>query len=151
MKTTQTQLQCPSTPSRADREGISYKVLIVDDDPFVRTMYRKGLEKRGHSVEEVTDGHEAIDALSVHSYDVLILDIMMPTLNGTHLLRLLQDAQINARVLMVSSLHKSGIIESALLAGADYYLIKGDTSVHQVVQTAEMLCGLDPSQDIDED
>lgn len=58
------------------------KILIVDDEKVVRDLLRTVLENDGHSVSEVTDGQEALDASAQESYDIAIVDLILPRKNG---------------------------------------------------------------------
>jgi DNA-binding response OmpR family regulator len=58
------------------------KILIVDDEKIVRDLLRTVLEQQGHTVDEVTDGEEAITANAAGSYDVAIVDLILPRKNG---------------------------------------------------------------------
>jgi CheY-like chemotaxis protein len=58
------------------------RILIVDDEKIVRDLLRTVLENEGHTVDEVTDGQDAIDRNASHDYDVAIVDLILPRKNG---------------------------------------------------------------------
>ena len=132
------------TSSQLTRDASHLRILLVDEDPFICSIYRNALERRGHVVEEAADGSEALEKLQTSNCDVMVLDIMMPMMNGTRLLRLLEGAKTHPRILMMSSLSKASTMENALLSGADYYLVKTDVTIRDVVHTVEMLGAMDP-------
>lgn len=68
--------------SDAVPEARGRRVLVVDDDPAIRVMVRKVLERQGFTVETANDGIEALEKLEQAVYDVLVLDLMMPRLDG---------------------------------------------------------------------
>ena len=58
------------------------KVLVVDDEPAIRLLVTKALEKHGFSVETAVDGVDALHKLEQNTYDLMVLDVMMPRLDG---------------------------------------------------------------------
>ena len=71
------------------------QILLVDDDPSIRDVVRFALEKDGYGVLEAGNGVEALEAFAAHSPDLLILDIMMPEMDGTEVCRRIrQDSQV---------------------------------------------------------
>ena len=71
------------------------QILLVDDDPSIRDVVRFALEKDGYQVNEVGNGVAALDAFAAHSPDLIILDIMMPEMDGTEVCRRIrQDSQV---------------------------------------------------------
>ena len=117
-------------------------ILIADDEPLVRDLYAEPLERRGHRVLHAGDGVEAIEHLQKGRVNVLVLDMMMPNIDGKHLLELIEQSNIATRVLVVSSLGQADIIEDALFSGADYYLVKSDSTPRDVVRVTEMLADM---------
>jgi two-component system chemotaxis response regulator CheY len=65
----------------------TYKVLIVDDDPFIRRLISSILTLKGHQCEEANDGMEALEKFSKTSFDAVITDIRMPRMDGIDLTR----------------------------------------------------------------
>jgi CheY-like chemotaxis protein len=78
------------------------KVLIADDEPALREIYRRWLEEAGHDVEEASDGDQALDRLRRGGIDVLILDVVMPGCDGIDVLRTLLQLGHRLRVVTVS-------------------------------------------------
>ena len=72
------------------------RVLVVDDDPAIRAMVRKALERHGFAVDTANDGVEALTRLEAGAYDLLVLDLMMPRLDGFGVLERLDDAETSA-------------------------------------------------------
>jgi DNA-binding response OmpR family regulator len=64
---------------------------VVEDDPAIRRLVRMVLERRGYHVETATDGVEAVLKLGVNEYDVIVLDLMMPNLDGFALIETLAE------------------------------------------------------------
>lgn len=67
------------------------RILIVDDEPNVRLVFRTALEESGYLIAEAADGASALEALGQDAYDLLLLDLLMPNLDGLEVLRRLSD------------------------------------------------------------
>lgn len=81
------------------------RVLVVDDDPDIRIVVRATLEADGHEVVgEAGDGHEAVALIPVVRPDAVVLDVMMPRLNGLDALVLIRQACPDTRVVMLTAL-----------------------------------------------
>lgn len=102
------------------------RVLIVDDDSSIRILYRSVLERKQYEVFEACDGVEALEAVQQACPDVIIMDAMMPNMDGLECTRRLKsDLQTqDIPIIMVSALTESEEIEAGLEAGADEYVTK---------------------------
>lgn len=100
------------------------KVLVTEDEPRIRGLIEKGLRAEGFTVDAVADGREARDLATTQSYDVLVLDIMLPGLDGLAVLRHLRAKGINAPVLLVTARGELEQRVEGLELGADDYLPK---------------------------
>ena len=79
------------------------RILIVDDEPNVRLVFRTALESAGYSVSEVEDGETALDRLEESSADLVLLDLKMPGIGGMETLRRLRDAGNDVPVVIVTA------------------------------------------------
>ncbi len=100
------------------------KILLVEDDRETAAYLMRGLGEDGHSVEHVTDGREGLFRASDGSYDLIILDRMLPLLDGLAVLRALRAAEIATPVLILSALASVGDRIEGLECGSDDYLVK---------------------------
>jgi two-component system OmpR family response regulator len=100
------------------------RVLLVEDEVSLAETIRRGLDAEGWVVEVATDGEQGLRLGSDHPYDVIVLDIMLPRLNGYDVLKGLRRRQVWAPVLMLTA--KDGEFDQtdAFDLGADDYLIK---------------------------
>jgi two-component system, OmpR family, response regulator len=100
------------------------RVLVVEDDPDVGGFVRQGLREHGFAVDWVATGVEGLDYANSGVYDVLVLDRMLPGLDGLDLLRKLRERGVTTPVLFLSA--RSAVADriEGLDAGADDYLIK---------------------------
>lgn len=100
------------------------RVLVVEDERDLNNIITKYLKKNNFNVDNVFDGEEALDYLNSTEYDLVILDIMMPKINGYEVLKTMRKENNDAPVLMLTA--KDGIDDKVkgLDLGADDYLIK---------------------------
>jgi len=100
------------------------RVLVVEDDPDVGGFVRQGLREHGFAVDWVANGAEGLDYANAGVYDILILDRMLPALDGLELLRRLRGKGVATPVLFLSARTAVSDRIEGLDAGADDYLIK---------------------------
>lgn len=100
------------------------KILIVEDERLLADSLRTLLERKGFTVEVAYDGESGMDLALLGIYDLLILDVMMPKLNGYELTRTVRAQRCATPILMLTA--RSGVEDriEGLNAGADYYLTK---------------------------
>jgi len=99
-------------------------LLLVEDDEALGDVVRRGLESYGYRIDWERDGAAAYDRASAGTYDGLILDLMLPGLDGITLLRSLREAGVRTPVLCLTARSRVSDRISGLDAGADDYLIK---------------------------
>src|ERR671910_1675686 len=100
------------------------RVLVVDDEPAVRTALERALRLEGYDVELAADGAEALHRVSLHAPDAVVLDVLMPDLDGLEVCRRLRAADDHTPVLMLTARDSVGDRVEGLDAGADDYLVK---------------------------
>ena len=102
------------------------KTLVVDDMRTIRFYERKLLEEMGYEVEEAEDGFEAISKMRIVKPHLVLLDIVMPRMNGIECCRRIktEPALSSIKVIMVSSKNEYAGVDEAFKAGCDDYVIK---------------------------
>ncbi|MEV4805186.1 response regulator transcription factor [Nonomuraea sp. NPDC049421] len=100
------------------------RLLVVDDEPALREALQSSLEFEGYKVATADDGQQALDALAAETYDAVLLDVMMPRLDGLTACRRLRSSGNHVPVLMLTARDAVGDRVSGLDAGADDYLVK---------------------------
>ncbi len=100
------------------------RVLVVDDDKAVRESLRRSLEFNGYDVALASDGAEALAGIAAHAPDVVIMDVMMPRLDGLEATRALRTAGHDLPILVLTARDAVGDRVEGLDAGADDYLTK---------------------------
>lgn len=104
--------------------GTKPRVLVVDDDKAVRESLRRSLEFNGYEVSLAGDGAEALAMIAASAPDVVIMDVMMPRLNGIEATRALRSAHNDIPILVLTARDAVGDRVEGLDAGADDYLTK---------------------------
>ena len=100
------------------------KILIIEDDAETAGYLSRGLSQEGHSVEQVTNGQDGLYRAIDGSFDLIILDRMLPGIDGLSVLRALRAAKIETPVLILSALASVGDRIEGLECGSDDYLVK---------------------------
>lgn len=117
------------------------KILLVDDDVFLRDMYATKFTEKGDSVVGVQDGEEALRAVAADAFDVIIMDMVMPGMTGIDLLNSLKkiDAAANSKCIVLSNQGEDSDMEKAYQSGAVGYIIKADSIPSEVVEKVHQL------------
>ena len=103
------------------------RVLVVDDSSLVRLYYRDVLEKRGFDVDQAMNGLEAMERVLAQPFDLLIVDVNMPKMDGFSFLRELRRSKSEAAALpalIISTEAGREDAEEARAVGANFYLVK---------------------------
>mgnify|MGYP001057860919 CR=1 FL=1 len=100
------------------------KILVVEDEPSLLSLIRKGFSEHNLSVSVAMDGSTALQMLDKHEFDVVVLDIMLPDVNGLEICRRIRASGNFVPVLLLTALGTSENIVTGLDAGADDYLVK---------------------------
>ena len=110
------------------------KILIVEDDKNISKLVRYNLEKAGFDCESTITGEDALLALDKHAFDLIVLDIMLPKIDGLQILRTLKEKKIkNGPIILLTNLGQDSIVKDGFKAGAAGYLIKSAMSPDQVL------------------
>ena len=100
------------------------RVLLVEDEPRLAQLLRRGLEEQGYAVDVAGDGAEALWLATETAYDTIVLDVMLPTLDGLQVTRQLRAARRWTPVLLLTARDTVDDRVAGLDAGADDYLVK---------------------------
>lgn len=116
------------------------KILIIEDDQYIREMYALILKKNQHDVVEAKDGAAGLVEARKGGHDVIVLDLMMPQMDGLTFLKELQaqpPKQPNGPVIVMSNLAYSNAKDEALKLGAADFLVKADLDPKDVLEAVE--------------
>lgn len=100
------------------------EILIVEDDRRLAALLKRGLEREGHVTAIAGDGAEGLDFALARSYDVMVLDVMLPVIDGLEVARRLRSEGSRTPVLMLTARDALGDVINGLDVGADDYLTK---------------------------
>jgi DNA-binding response OmpR family regulator len=100
------------------------RILLVEDEPRAAQMLAKGLREQGYAVDLARDGHSALYQASLTDYDAIVLDVMMPGLDGFEVCREIRRLGSSVPILMLTARDAVDSRISGLDSGADDYLIK---------------------------
>lgn len=120
-----------------DATKLNIKVLLVEDDAFLREICSKKLTKEGYTVFEAVDGEQALVGVFEAKPDIILLDIILPAVDGFQILSQIkssEDEKIkNIPVIMLSNLGQEDDIKKAMDMGANDYLIKAHFTTEEIV------------------
>ena len=119
------------------------RVLIVDDAGLVRRFHRDALERAGFAVAEALNGVEALEKVLAEPFDLAIVDVNMPQMDGLSFIRALrrQDGPVRALpVLIITTESQPHDKDAGYAAGANFYLVK-PARAETLVDCATLICG----------
>jgi chemosensory pili system protein ChpA (sensor histidine kinase/response regulator) len=118
-------------------------ILFVEDDPVIVQVYRSPLEKAGFRVEVAGDGLEAMKNLLQLRPDLVLLDVMMPKVDGTYVLKFIRSRSelAHTRVIVLSSATKADIARDVLAQNPDGVFLKSQCTPKELIRTVEEMTG----------
>lgn len=121
---------------------MSKRILIVDDDLYIRELYEEVLKDAGFEVVGATDGKDGLVKIIEGGFDLILLDIMMPELDGLQVLHALKQTPAkkpNGKIILLTNLSHDPTIQEGLNSGASTYLIKADITPDQLIAKVKEL------------
>ena len=120
------------------------KILIVEDDKFVSELYEHQFTKQGFVVRVAGDGEAALNALGSENFNLVLLDIMIPKIDGLEVLKRMKanTATKEIPVVILSNLGQEELIKQALQTGAKAYIVKSLYTPTQVVAEVRSILGV---------
>lgn len=100
------------------------KILVIEDDHKIATGIKKGLEQEGHTVDLAFDGEEGLDLAMDKNSDIIVLDLMLPKLNGIEVAKSLRKDGVHTPILMLTAKGELSDKLTGFDSGADDYLVK---------------------------
>mgnify|MGYP000243822895 FL=1 len=113
------------------------RILIVEDEEAISNLIRMSLQKAGYSCEQAMDGESAADRIAEHTYDLILLDIMLPGMNGYELLDYIKTT--NMPVIFITAMGTLDDKVKGLKAGADDYITKPFEMVELLARVESVL------------
>lgn len=111
-------------------------ILVVEDETYLRDLYVQILEKEGYIVDKAADGEEAYLKLSKKQYNLILLDIILPKMDGLQVLEKLKNEtkEVKGTVVLLTNLSQELVISKAVGLGVRGYIVKSDMTPEQIVQ-----------------
>lgn len=124
----------------------SKKILLVEDEDFIRDLYVRQLSKEGFQIKSAPDGQTGLNLLNAEVFDLLLLDIMLPGINGLQVLREFKTKNPHSTMItiLLTNLGQEAVIKEGFELGAQAYLIKASYTPDQVVTEVKNALGGQP-------
>jgi len=114
------------------------KVLCIEDEHFISELYVRALTRAGYEVKVIVDGEAGLKEAQTDQYDIILLDIMVPNLTGTEVLKRLRDKSLtphlHSKVIITTNLEQAEEGRAAIEKQADGYIIKAEITPRQLVE-----------------
>lgn len=118
------------------------KILCIEDERFIGELYARALKKAGYDVKVVFDGKDALQEVLTDKYDIILLDMMIPSITGFEILRKIRGSNassIRAKVIITTNLEQADEDRTAIENQADGYIIKAEVTPNQLVKFLDQL------------
>jgi DNA-binding response OmpR family regulator len=125
--------------------GTEKKILLVEDEPSAQTLYRNRLQREGFEISFAEDGDLALNALNSNRPDLVVLDLMLPKVNGHEMLNRIrsQEQLKNVPVLLISNAYMTEMSQKAMESGATRGLLKTECTPARLVETVRDMLGFE--------
>lgn len=121
----------------AAKSSAPRKVLIIEDEHFITELYVRALSRAGYDVTVEIDGQKGLDLAKTDQFDIILLDLMIPTITGIEVLRQLRSAgapKIKAKIVITTNLEQREEIRADIESQADAYLVKAEITPRELVE-----------------
>jgi DNA-binding response OmpR family regulator len=115
------------------------KILLAEDEEVLRMLVVDTLEDEGYRIDEACDGEEAYNLIKDNSYDLIILDYMMPVYTGLELIEMIRNDNNQTKIMMLSAKSQTLDQQKVLEAGADYFMTKPFSPMKLIERIEEIL------------
>ena len=113
------------------------KILCVEDEHFISELYARALTKAGYTVDMELDGAEGLKKAQTDEFDIILLDLMVPTLTGIEILHALRDPKqtphLKAKIIITTNLEQRDDVRTDIEKQADGYLVKAEITPRELV------------------
>jgi DNA-binding response OmpR family regulator len=114
------------------------KVLCIEDEHFISELYARALTKAGYEVDVQLDGQKGLAAAQTDRYDIILLDLMIPSITGIEVLRTLRDPKqtprMHAKIIITTNLEQRDEVKADIERQADGYLVKAEITPRELVE-----------------
>jgi DNA-binding response OmpR family regulator len=124
---------------------MSNKILLVDDDLYIRELYDEILKSEGFEVETAADGKTGLEMILSNSYDLILLDIMLPKLDGIGIISNLKESKSSVSlksIVFLTNLAHDPVVKEALSSGVHSCVVKSDITPDQLIKHVKKVLGV---------
>lgn len=118
-------------------QPIGKKVLCIEDEHFIGELYVRALTRAGYDVTVEVDGRQGLELAKSNAFDIILLDLMIPTITGIEVLRRLRNpaetAKLEAKIIITTNLEQRDDIRADIERQADGYLVKAEITPRELV------------------
>jgi len=119
------------------------RILLIEDDDLIRDLYKRQLDLAGLPTDSFPNGKDGLDALTKNHYDLVLLDILLPDINGLEILKQIKQNPTNKTlpVVLLTNLGQDEIVKQGFNLGAEGYLIKLYYTPEKVIEEVRNILG----------
>lgn len=114
------------------------KILCIEDERFISELYARALTKAGYDVVVEPDGQLGLELAQTNTFDIILLDLMIPTITGFEVLQKLRDpavtAELKAKIIVTTNLDQREEVRQSIEKQADAYLVKAEITPRELVE-----------------
>ena len=118
-------------------EPPSRKILVIEDEHFISELYVRALTRAGYDVTVEIDGQKGLETAQTNQFDIILLDLMVPTITGIEVLRRLRAPgapELKAKIVITTNLEQREEIRADIEKQADAYLVKAEITPRELVE-----------------
>ncbi len=114
------------------------KVLCIEDEQFISELYARALTNAGYNITVESDGQKALELAQSNEFDIILLDLMIPTITGFEVLSALRDTsvtpELRAKIIITTNLEQREDVRTSIEEQADGYLVKAEITPRELVE-----------------
>ena len=122
---------------------IGKKIICIEDEHFISELYVRALTRAGYDVTVEVDGQRGLELAQTNQYDIVLLDLMIPSITGIEVLRHLRNPaetpKLKAKVIITTNLEQRDDIREDIEKQADGYIVKAEITPHELVALVDSI------------
>lgn len=119
------------------------KVLCIEDEVYTSELYARALDKIGYQTTIERDGKKGLELAQSDKFDIILLDLMLPSLSGLEILKILRDSSLtphlHSKIIITTNLVERKSVQADIERQADGYIIKASTTPRQLVEFIQQI------------
>lgn len=128
----------PSNDLQTKTPTSGRSILCIEDEYFISELYARALKKAGYEVTVESDGQKALELAKTDRYDIILLDLMLPSMTGTDILRHLRDPHetptLHSKIIITTNLEQREEVRAEIESKADAYVVKAEMTPRELVE-----------------